>query len=764
MCMNRGFLVCVLVAATIGTTSAAAQTISRLGPSVPAIGGGVRGSNAAYDFKNSIFLVVSAHGGLNGRFVKADGDLSTPGVLIGTQFPIQTADPALGGGWNHFPGVAYSPDAYAGAGGFLVTWHQSGATGGATVHARMVSTSGVLGPESQISADGSWWEAVPDIAYSSASKEFLVVWQGIGIRAQRISAAGQAIGGNFPVTDGSYHRDPAVVYNPTNNQFMVTFGGADATSAFAGFRRVAAGSGTLLGSETLLTRAGAVYISEVAYNATTNKYLAAWYQGGTFGRLVDASGVMDPTVIPLSTTVTAYDALGIEFNTSSGSFLMVSHSTSSFQDGAVELSGGSATPGAAILATSALPSNVGNFYPKVAARVGRAEWLLSTATGFAATTVQRIQSGAVGGPAPAPPTPPPPAPPPPPPCTATPTVTSMTLASGQTTFPIDVIASSSSCTWTATSSVPWLQIFFHATATGSGSVGVSALHNTANSRRTGTITIAGNTVSVQQLGFNAAAVSDFDGDGLSDLVWQYRSTGALAIWTMKGNFVASTQWLNAPAITDPAWQIAGTGDIDGDGFADLVWQNSNDGTISAWLMRGTQVLGASVLNYSPVNPSWKIRGVADVNGDGKADIVWQHDAGWLAVWLMNRYNAIATLILSVPKILDPNWVIAGAGDVNSDGKADILWQNRADGRLGVWLMNGATVIDQRTLSTFNSNLNWKIHGVGDISGDGVADLLWQNEATGALGVWYLNVNSVIGQWNLTIQKLSDLGWNMVGPG
>ena len=217
-------------------------------------------------------------------------------------------------------------------------------------------------------------------------------------------------------------------------------------------------------------------------------------------------------------------------------------------------------------------------------------------------------------------------------------------------------------------------------------------------------------------------------------------------------------------MTDPAWRIAGTGDINGDGYADLVWQNSNDGTISAWLMRGSQVLGTSVLKDSPVSPNWKIRGVADVNGDGKADLIWQHDAGWLAVWLMDGYNASATLLLSVPRMLDPNWLIAGAGDVNGDGKADLVWQNQANGTLGVWLLNGATVIDQRQLSTYTPDLNWKIHGVGDISGDGVADLLWQNEATGALGVWYLNGFSVIGQWNLSIPVLSDGAWNMVGPG
>ena len=119
---------------------------------------------------------------------------------------------------------------------------------------------------------------------------------------------------------------------------------------------------------------------------------------------------------------------------------------------------------------------------------------------------------------------------------------------------------------------------------------VTALHNTSMALRSGTVTIGGQTVTVQQVGFNPGAVTDLDGDGLSDLVWQNRSTGALAMWTIRGNSVISTQWLNAPALADPAWRIGGTGDINGDGFADLVWQNSNDGTLSAWLMHGTQYL------------------------------------------------------------------------------------------------------------------------------------------------------------------------------
>src|SRR6478609_5142376 len=149
-------IVAAVLAAVVGTTPAGAQTASRIGPSIMAIAGGVRGTNSAYDFKNGRYLVVSAYGALNGVFVTADG-------AVGAPFVMPTGD------FAHFPGVAYSPDLFGGAGGFLVTWHQSFGKG-ALVHARLVTADGILAPEIQVSAGGSWWEAVADVAYSTGSK------------------------------------------------------------------------------------------------------------------------------------------------------------------------------------------------------------------------------------------------------------------------------------------------------------------------------------------------------------------------------------------------------------------------------------------------------------------------------------------------------------------------------------------------------------------------------------------------------------------
>src|ERR1051325_5634460 len=95
------------------STPAHAQAF-RIGPSVTAISGVVRGSSVAYDYIDNMYFVVSAHGNLNGRFIAADG------TLLGLVTIQSTAV-----GFSQYPGVAYSPDAFDGAGGFLVAWHQS---------------------------------------------------------------------------------------------------------------------------------------------------------------------------------------------------------------------------------------------------------------------------------------------------------------------------------------------------------------------------------------------------------------------------------------------------------------------------------------------------------------------------------------------------------------------------------------------------------------------------------------------------------------
>ena len=135
----------------------------------------------------------------------------------------------------------------------------------------------------------------------------------------------------------------------------------------------------------------------------------------------------------------------------------------------------------------------------------------------------------------------------------------------------------------------------------------------------------------------------------------------------------------------PSWQIKGTGDFNGDGKSDILWQNS-DGTPAIWLMNGTNVLsGGAAGSFNP-GPSWQIKGTGDFNGDGKSDILWQNSDGTPAIWLMNGINAVAGGAVG-PFNPGPSWQVKGTGDFNGDGKSDILWQSD-DGTPAIWLMDG----------------------------------------------------------------------------
>ena len=87
-------------------------------------------------------------------------------------------------------------------------------------------------------------------------------------------------------------------------------------------------------------------------------------------------------------------------------------------------------------------------------------------------------------------------------------------------------------------------------------------------------------------------------------------------------------------------------------------------------MNGTSLIGGGDL--ANPGPSWHVAGTGDFNGDGNADILWQNDDGTPAIWLMNGTSLIGGGGLANP---GPSWHVAGTGDFNGDGNADILWQN-----------------------------------------------------------------------------------------
>ncbi len=89
-------------------------------------------------------------------------------------------------------------------------------------------------------------------------------------------------------------------------------------------------------------------------------------------------------------------------------------------------------------------------------------------------------------------------------CTSTVTPMSVSVTSIGSTSAVSV-TSGTSCSWTATSAVPWITITGGATGAGIGSVSYVVAANTGAAARTGTLTVAGHTVTFTQAASSCAA-------------------------------------------------------------------------------------------------------------------------------------------------------------------------------------------------------------------------------------------------------------------
>ncbi|HLH87323.1 MAG TPA: VCBS repeat-containing protein [Xanthobacteraceae bacterium] len=221
---------------------------------------------------------------------------------------------------------------------------------------------------------------------------------------------------------------------------------------------------------------------------------------------------------------------------------------------------------------------------------------------------------------------------------------------------------------------------------------------------------------------------DFNGDGKADIVFQ-SIDGTPQIWTMNGATVTSETTLANPGAT---WRAVGTGDFTGTGQSDIVFQNI-DGTPMIDMMNGTSI--ASSVKLADPGAQWKLVAASDFNGDGKSDLLFEKGNGALTVWEMNGTSVTATATIASP---GAQWKLIGTGDFNGDGNSDLLFQ-KGNGTPMIEMLNGTSVVSTTVLA--NPGATWQAIGTGDYNGDGKSDILFQKN-DGTPMVWIMNGTSV----------------------
>ena len=239
------------------------------------------------------------------------------------------------------------------------------------------------------------------------------------------------------------------------------------------------------------------------------------------------------------------------------------------------------------------------------------------------------------------------------------------------------------------------------------------------------------------------------------MLWR-NTSGSLIEWLMNGSTIAQSSYVTSggtPVNPDPSWSFLGAGDFNGDGMSDMLWRNAS-GEIAEWQMNGTVIAGSGDLNAGGgavfLGAAWSVAGIGDFNGDGKSDIIWRNASGEVAEWQMNGSTIMAAAtsmragLRSAPAA---NWSVAGVGDFNADGNADLLWRDSARGALVEWLMNGSSIIGSGSVTLGGTPVNpdpsWHVVEIGDFNGDARADILWRND-NGAMAEWFMKGTAIVG--------------------
>ena len=174
-----------------------------------------------------------------------------------------------------------------------------------------------------------------------------------------------------------------------------------------------------------------------------------------------------------------------------------------------------------------------------------------------------------------------------------------------------------------------------------------------------------------------------------------------------------------------------------------------------WYLGGAQ--GDQFLSYKWLAPSptpgWLVVAVADFNADGHPDLVWQNtNTRQVVVWFLSGPDGSDFLgwdWISSESV--PGWRVVAIADFNSDGSPDLLWQNDTTGQVVVWYMGGTQGRIGWSWISEGGVFPWRVVGVGDFNGDYHPDLILQNDVSRQVMLWYMG----------GAQGNVFLGWNWI---
>ncbi|XIE79116.1 FG-GAP-like repeat-containing protein [Streptomyces sp. SBR177] len=218
-----------------------------------------------------------------------------------------------------------------------------------------------------------------------------------------------------------------------------------------------------------------------------------------------------------------------------------------------------------------------------------------------------------------------------------------------------------------------------------------------------------------------SAVGDLTGDGTPDVLAR-ASTGSGTLWIYPGlgNGHLGTR------IDNGSWstidQVTGVGDVTGDGRADVLAVEKSTGKLWVYPGQSNGHLGTRIDNGGGWN-TMRIAGSADLTGDGRGDLLAVEDETgklWVYPGLDNGHFGTRA---EAGTSWDAMSTVSGVGDLNGDGKGDVVAVEEASGKLFFYPGLGTGKLGARVEAGTGWGVMSSVSGAGDYTGDGKADLV-----------------------------------------
>lgn len=205
------------------------------------------------------------------------------------------------------------------------------------------------------------------------------------------------------------------------------------------------------------------------------------------------------------------------------------------------------------------------------------------------------------------------------------------------------------------------------------------------------------------------ALGDVNADGLSDLIIRDRALGSVQVALSQGNsFATAVPW--------GSWSTVyslNTGDVDGDGYTDLVGVDAVGG-VYVGRSNGSTIAAPQQWGITSLIPAEHL--FADIDGDGATDLVNHLPTGAITV----AYSDGGAF---EPEQQWGAWPVEfdlQLADATGDGAADFIGRNSSTGEIGVAESTGGAWGPLFHWATVSQN--YEIH-YADMNADGSADMV-----------------------------------------